>query len=407
MSSKVMLKRFAITAAAWAALSLPVAAQNLFATAVTVNDTVITEYEIGQRSRFLQILNAPGATREGVLDALIEDRLRNQAARAAGIELDAEGLDGAMSDFAARASLSKDEFVTLLARADISEETFRDFVNVSIIWRELIRARFGNRVTISESDIDRALGTSGAATSIRVLLSEIIIPAPPPQAASAQANAELAAQAKSLAEFASFARRFSATATRDRGGRLEWVPLNNLPPQLRGVILALSPGGVTAPLPIPGAIALFQLRDIEETDAPAKEYSAIEYAAYYMSGGRSAGTLAAAVKLESQIDGCDDLYAVAKNKPVEALDRGSLAPADIPQDIAIELAKLDPGEVSTNLMRADGQTLVFLMMCGRTAMLNEDIGRESVTNNLRQQRLSGFANSFLEELRSSARIVRK
>lgn len=407
MSGKLMLRQIAITAATLAALSLPTTAQNLFATVVTVDDAVITEYEIGQRAKFLQVLNAQGATRQGAITALIDDRLKAQAARTAGLELDAGGIDIAMSDFAARANLSAAEFITALAGAGVSEETFRDFVSINIVWRDLIRARYGNRVEISESDIDRALGTSGGATSIRVLLSEIIIPAPAPQAAQVQARAEEAAQAKSVVEFASFARRFSATATRTRGGRLEWVPLNNLPPQLRGVILGLAPGEVTAPLPIPGAIALFQLRDIQETDAPSQEFSAIEYAAYYMAGGRSPETLAAAEKLKTQIDVCDDLYAVAKGKPAEALDRGALAPKDIPQDIAFELAKLDPGEVSTNLTRSDGQSLVFLMMCGRTAALNEDVGRDAVATNLRQQRLTGYADSLLSELQSSARIVRK
>jgi peptidyl-prolyl cis-trans isomerase SurA len=183
--------------------------------------------------------------------------------------------------------------------------------------------------------------------------------------------------------------------------------LAQLPTQLRGVILSLAPGEVSPPIPLQGAIALFQLRDIEETSAPSVEYSAIEYAAYYMAGGRSSKTLAAAEKLKSQIDVCDDLYGVAKGNPPEALDRGNLAPEDIPEDIAIELSKLDPGEVSTNLTDSDGATLVFLMMCGRTAALNEDIGRDVVSTNLRQQRLSGYADSLINELRAGARIVRK
>jgi peptidyl-prolyl cis-trans isomerase SurA len=48
-----------------------------------------------------------------------------------------------------------------------------------------------------------------------------------------------------------------------------------------------------------------------------------------------------------------------------------------------------------------------LMMCGRTAALNEDVGRGAVEANLRQQRLTGYADSLLDELRSNARIVRK
>jgi peptidyl-prolyl cis-trans isomerase SurA len=35
-------------------------AQNQFAPAIKVNDRVITGYELDQRARFLQVLNAPG-----------------------------------------------------------------------------------------------------------------------------------------------------------------------------------------------------------------------------------------------------------------------------------------------------------------------------------------------------------
>ena len=96
---------------------------------------------------------------------------------------------------------------------------------------------------------------------------------------------------------------------------------------------------------------------------------------------------------------------MARGQPVEVIDRQSLAPADIPRDIAVELAKLDEGEVSTALTLAEGQTLVFLMLCGRTAAINESASREEVANALLQQRISAFADSFLEQLGADALIV--
>lgn len=83
------------------------------------------------------------------------------------------------------------------------------------------------------------------------------------------------------------------------------------------------------------------------------------------------------------------------------------SPGEISQDIAIELSKLDPGEVSTALTRSNGQTLMFLMMCGRTAAANQEASREDVINALRQQRLVGYADQLLAELKANARIVRK
>jgi hypothetical protein len=57
----------------------PVSAQNLFAPVAKVNESVVTEFEVQQRQRFLEVLNAPGATREGALTSLIDERLRNEA----------------------------------------------------------------------------------------------------------------------------------------------------------------------------------------------------------------------------------------------------------------------------------------------------------------------------------------
>ena len=407
MSGKLkhMLGAAIVVAAGWTATNG--VAQNPFAPVAQVDEAVVTEFEIQQRSRFLQALNSPGGDRASVLEELIRDRLRLAETRQRGITLNEGALEQGLVDFAARANVSVEEFTTALGSVGVEPETFRDFVAVSLIWRDYIRARFGSRVQISEDEIDRAVAQVNSDSGIEVLVSEIIIPAPPNRAQAALAQAEQMAQSTTEAEFSGFARRFSATASRGRGGRLDWLPISDLPASLRPLLLALGPGEVTQPLPIPNAVALFQLRDIRETAAPAQEFAAIEYAAYYINGGRTPEALGVARQIEARVDRCDDLYGIAKGKPENVLDRGSLPPAEIPDDIAIELAKLDPGEVSTALTRANGQTLVFLMLCGRTPALEEDqvVDRESVASELRNQRLTAFSDNLLAELAAEANIV--
>ena len=390
------------------ALSIgPARAQNLYAPVARVNDAVVTEYEVQQRMRFLQVLGAPGSDRDGAIQALIDDRLREAEANRVGLALNEDALQAGLTEFASRANLSRDEFVAALAQAGVAPETFRDFVAVTLIWRDLIRARYNSSVNISDAEIDRELGTSSSGTGLRVLLSEIIIPAPPQNAARVAALATEISQTRSEAAFSDYARRYSATASRDAGGKMPWTPLDDLPPQLHPIILALSPGEVSAPLNIPNAVALFQLRGIEETQRSAPSYSAIDYAAYYINGGRTEEGLARAAKVRAQVDSCDDLYGVAKGQPANVLDRGSKAPGEIPQDIAFELSKLDPGESSVALTRADGQTLVFLMLCSRTAAANAEVDREQVVSALRQRKLQGYADVLLQKLRANARIVRQ
>ena len=382
----------------------PVAAQNMFAPVVKVNDSVVTAYELEQRIRMMTLLRAPGNIQELAREQLIDDRLRMQAARIAGVNPTPEEVLDGMTEFASRANLTREEFTQALEANGVAEQTFRDFVRAGLSWRLLVQERFAGRVNLSEAEIDRALGASGG-SSVRVLLSELIMPAPPPQAEAVNERAQRISQITSEAAFSAEARRYSATATRRNGGRLPWQNLEDLPPTLRSIVLGLAPGEVSAPIPLPNAVALFQLRDIEETGFTAPTYAAIEYAAYYMPGGRSDATLAQARVLAQKVDRCDDLYGVAKGQPPEVLDRQALPPSEIPTDIAFELSKLDPGEVSTALTRANGQNLMFLMLCGRTTEINDDFDRDQFALGLRNQRLASLAESYLSQLCADARII--
>ncbi|RFP85482.1 peptidylprolyl isomerase [Rhodobacteraceae bacterium 63075] len=382
----------------------PGQAQDLFAPAIKVNDKVITNYELDQRERMLRLFNAPGDPATEAREQLIEERLKLDAAQANGLLPSVEEIEAGMEEFAGRADMDTEQFLGQLEQGGVDAQTFREFIISGVSWRGLVRARFGPRVEVGEADIDRALASTGAG-NVRVLLSEIIIPAPPGQEAQAQARAEEISQMTTISAFARAARQYSATPSAGRGGRMNWAPLSKLPPQLHPRILALAPGQVTEPIPIEGAIALFQMRAIEEGEVSTPEYSAIEYAAYYISGGRTPEALAEARAIEARIDTCDDLYGFAKGQPEEVLERGSKAPGEIPTDIAMELAKLDKHEVSTGLTRAGGETLVFLMLCGRTPALAEDADRDQIGLALRNRRLSSYAEGYLEQLRSEARII--
>lgn len=390
---------------AFCSMTLGAAAQGLFSPAITVNDSVISYYELEQRTLFLDLLRAPGDPEKLAREQLISDRLKQQAINQVGFEIAPEDIEAGMDEFAGRADLERDEFIQALAQGGVSEETFRDFVEIGISWRDYVQARFIGQARPSDAEIDRALGRDGGGSGVRVLLSEIIIPRTPENAEEVAGLMQELSQITSFSEFSEAAQRFSATETRDRGGQLEWIAANELPPALRSVILELNPGEVTEPVLLPEATAVFQMRDIQEIVSGTPRYAAIDYATYAIPGGRSAEALQAAAEVSARIDTCDDLYGIAKDQPPERLQRESLPPAEIPRDIALELAKLDRNEISTNLTSAGGQNLILLMLCGRTAELNEDSSREDVANALTQQRLNAFAASFLQQLEADAIIV--
>ena len=393
----------AIAAAPW--VSGPYDAQAQVSPVVTVNDRAITQFELSQRARLLEVFRTPGDLTQAARDALIEDRLKQQEMDRFGLTISDEALQEEVVSFAARANLTLAQFTNVLTQNGVDITTLEDFVRVGVLWRNFIRGRFNSQITVSDADVERAIARQGTTpTQLEVLLSEIIIAAPPQQAARAQQVANRIARLRSFSEFENAARQVSALPSRENGGRLGWLPIDNYPPQLRDLLLDLAPGEVTEPINIPNGIALFQKRGQREARRPAQAPLSIEYAAYYIPGGQTEAGQTQAARVLDRVDTCDDLYGVAQNQPQEVLDRVTLAPSEISQDIALELARLDPGEVSTNLTRNNGQTLVFLMLCGRNNVAGDGADPETVRSQLRSQRLAAFADALLEDLRASAVI---
>jgi peptidyl-prolyl cis-trans isomerase SurA len=383
-------------------LGTPVSApaQDLFAPRLIVNDRVITGYEVEQRVLFLQVLRAPGNLQEEALKALVEDRLRQTEAERLGLTLTEEEIQQGMEEFAARANLTAEGLIAELSQVGIAGETFRDFVASGLLWRKAVRARFAGRIPVSENDIDRALEAGARPRALRVLVSELVIPAEGDAVAEALALANrLSDEITTEGGFAAAARQFSAAPTASAGGRLDWLPLSNLPPAVGAAVLALGPGEVSAPVVVPGAVVLFQLRDVAE-DASAEPIAVtVEWAEFLVPDDA-----AEIARLRAAVDVCEDLYGQAQGLPEDRLTVTTQGLAEVPGDVGLELARLDPGEASTALTR--GGFRRFLMLCGREATLEDPPSRDQVRERVLNEKLEGMAEGYLEELRSAA-IIRE
>ena len=395
----------AASAAALAPEGAARAQGNPFAPAILVGDQVVTNYELAQREAILRLFRTPGNIAEQAREALIDERLQIAAAERLGIRASEEAVQAGMEEFAARADLSVEAFLAALDQEGIAEATFRDFVRAGVTWREVVRTRFGPRAQVTEAEIDRALALTSRRGGAEVDISEIVIPVSnrAEQARAEEIAAGLAGRVTSAGEFAAAARQYSASPSRARGGRVaEPVPLANLPPPLRAQIVTLAPGEVSDPVPLPNAVAVFRLRALRETGLPEPENVVVDYAQYFIPGGRGEAALAEAARVAAQVDTCDDLYGVNLGQPEERLVVETLPVDAVPQDIALHLARLDEGEHSTALTRGDA--LVFLMLCGRTAIREEEVDRGAVRSRLIDQRLGAYADGYLAELRADAII---
>ena len=399
------------------ALSLPVtlSAQSLFGPRIYVNDAIITGFDLEQKQNLLDAFQTQGSPAVDAREALIDDRLKQIEINSARIDLTENDIDLGIEDMAARATMNVDEFVAVMKDNGVEERTLRDFVAVSIGWADLVRTRFLSRARPSDEEIDRVLSQAERGT-VEVRLAEVIMPVDEENADKVDVVARRIAEMTDEAEFSEAARRYSVAPTSVDGGATGWLPLAGLPASLRPPLLALSHGGVSEPISLRNSIGLFQLRGIREISVGTEIYSEIQYAILGIPKNAlpdiSPETLSFGYN-------CDDLYGLALDRPGVRVQREALAPELIPTAISSTLERLDSGEAAylpvTALPVVDPESddpadsipaeRGMVMVCGRTATVNENTTREEVAQVLASRQLETLANQLLERLHADAFIT--
>lgn len=368
-----------------------------FAPVKIVNDQSISGYELRQRIAFLTLLKQPGDIRNEAMNGLIEDRLRNSAAKAEGVVPSSEDVMAGMTEFASRANLTAEQFITAIGEAEIAPETFRDFVKSGVAWRLVVRKKYEGQVTISEAAIDRALAQFTVPVAQQVTLAEIVMP-PSQRSAEIAAARELTIDMRRGRDFAEVARAVSVGPTARNGGVLAPQNLSALPEEAAKAVRALQEGEVSGPVILDDKVVLYKMIASVQVPTTVTAPSLIDYATYALPN--TAEGLRRAAELRAKVDTCDDLYAQVEG---DALTRQTVAINAVPSDIAAAMQLLDAGEVSTAVTQ--GATRLFVMLCSRTAAKGSQPSRDEMRLILTNQRLASLAGVYLEQLRAEALIV--
>ena len=375
------------------------ASEGIFDTVISVDKAAITNYELEQRIRFFNFLNEPGDASVESRQSLIDDRLKMAAARKEGITLTQIELETSMLDFAKNSDQGLDALLELLKQGGVDSETFRDFVEVGVVWREVVRKRFASQVNPTTAEIDRAVISASPKGGVKVLLTEIILPAGPNQLRESQKISKQLTKITSVKVFSEQAAKLSVSNSRENGGRLPWKNLKDIPNGLRQIIAGLQPGQVTTPIEVKNAIVLFQLRDIAEFLSTTPEIISMEFSR--ITGPSSA--LKLAVKA---VDSCDDFYGLIKLNTNFVLTTLTQHPDKIEPGIALRLSSLDKDETSifSNSPDGDGD---MIMLCKREFKALVKTSRDQTAANIRSARLTNLAEGYLAELRTNATVVFK
>ncbi|MEM7058283.1 MAG: peptidylprolyl isomerase [Pseudomonadota bacterium] len=251
-------------------------AQTLFRPVAIVNDSAITGFDLAQRAQILVALGFATADADSLrataLDQLVEDRLKIQAGKAIGISPTQEIIDQGVAGLAQNQNISANEFKAILSAQGVSEMAIEDLASAEMIWAQVIRARFSNRVEPGEAEIDAELGLINQRAAFEYRIKEIGLAL----TADGRTEAETRALAEQLynalnqgGSFDEAVSRFSRAPSAARGGDVGWVSTQRMPPDMLRALSELTVGEVSRPLSVPGGLSLLQLVDKRETGANA------------------------------------------------------------------------------------------------------------------------------------------
>ncbi len=405
----LLSKRLMLLGALIIGMALQASAQGAFSIAYRVNESVITNYDIDQRYKLMRALGANGPNlRQDAIDALIDDRLKQETAANFGADLDRTALDRAIADYAAQRNLTAQSLMAKLRGAGVQPESFEEFLTTSVIWRNILRARFGTQAQPSEIELNAQLNTYAISSASTLQLGEIVLTyLERGQDATVALAADIINQLRSGANFSDLAKKYSRSQTAARGGVIGWVSPNRLPEQIGAAIRGLSRGGVADPIYIPSGIVIVKVLDArtvtQQIEVPVSVN--ITYAELVIPYGEGSARAARRVANQTRrgLDGCRGLQTRAGQFATGSGVFGPISLNAISADLGLALARLDPRE--STIMQGEN-ALRVVVLCDRVSEMSTE-GRAALRGQLASQNLGALSEGYLLELRRTSIIERK
>ncbi len=388
----------------------------------TVNDDVISTYDLRQRMRLLVVTTGVQPTEENLhqleteaLRALVDERIEMQEVhhqekeQKFTITATDQDVNDDVNRMASGNKMTGDQLIAALSAAGVAPQTLRDQIRAEISWQRWIAGRYGgSRLKISQSQINAVYNQIQAeASKPQYQIGEVFVDANRVGGmdVAMKGAQQLIDQMQQGAPFAAVARQFSAAATAANGGDAGWLSESQLRPEARDTIEQMRPGQLSGPIPAKDGVYIIQLRD--KRSSSGADLVTLKQAAIALPPDAGADQVAAAnqklLALKGKITSCDTLEKVAEK--VDGVVAGDLGEADIKDlrpDFQAAATALNANQVSDPIRTDVG--LHLIVVCGKRQSGVTLPSRDEVESRLQDEELSMIGRRYLRDLRTSATI---
>lgn len=408
---------FALLVAAVLAAPAPALSQAEQRIAAIVNDEVISLRDLRQRIRLVLFSSGIEDTVEArrrvagqALRKLIDERLQLQETKKWNVTASEDDIGRSVANIERRNGMQPGSLPSIFRSNGVSYDSLRTQMRSEIAWSKLVNRRLSPRIDIGAEEVDEILARLKAAEGERTYrLGEIFLSVDgPDEEASIRETAErLVEQIRGGARFSALARQFSQSATAAVGGDLGWTPRSQLDPEIAAAADRLSPGAVLDPIRTVSGFRILTLAGKRRIATPDPDRAELDLKQIFLpvpDGGDPVGmrTRVEAVRSEGNaIEGCEDLSAAARRLGAEApQDLGKVRLTDLSAEVRRSVAGVAVGKAGQPVLTPGG--IVLMVVCGRTLPKADLPSRETITEQLRLQRLDLSVQRYLRDLRSAA-----
>ncbi len=246
-------------------------------TVVVVNGDPVTQFDVDQRAKLIQISTQKTPTRNEVIEELVNEKLKIQLLKRFMIDGIDKDVDTAYVNMARRMRATPKDFTENLEKQGLKTETLKSRIKADLIWGQIIRGRYQSSFQFSDKDVATRLASKnrddanvvGYDYTLRPIL--FVVPrGSPPTAFEARAKEAEALRARfqNCEEGIALARgiRFVAVRPQVVKGSAE------LPTALRDVLTKTELGRLTAPETTQQGVEVYALCGKRQSEnAPAKK----------------------------------------------------------------------------------------------------------------------------------------
>ena len=144
--------RFAAAAMVAAVVAFPQAASAQHV-AVIVNGSPITTYDIEQRIKFTTLASHKTASRQEIIQELIDEKLKVQIAERYKLEITDADVDSSFAGIGQRMHMSAQQLTAELARNGVDARTLKAKIRSDMAWQQIVRGKFQSSLQIRDKDV--------------------------------------------------------------------------------------------------------------------------------------------------------------------------------------------------------------------------------------------------------------